>query len=103
MGFIELVVEKYPNTIVLLLICVLVTGASVVTFFYSAYYEAKKPYLTAVFKYCEDVSDTAARIRSTNAYPGDKVEDFMAYYFGRLSLSKIKMFPPRWSSTGTFS
>ena len=86
MGFIESVVEKYPKyAIVLLLIySVLVTGASVVTFFYTNYYEAKKPYLTAVFKYCEDVSDTVGRIPWASQYPTDKVQDFWAYYHGKL-------------------
>ena len=86
MGLMDTMVEKYPKyTIaILFLYSLLITGTSVVSFFYTSYYEAKKPYLTAVFTYCEEVSDTVARIRSASAFPQKSIDDFWAYYFGKL-------------------
>ena len=82
MDFWEGVVKKYPRYTIIVLIAygVGVTLVSAYTFVRSSYLEAKKPYLSAIFTYCEGISDTVARIARSGEYPNKQVEDFWSYY-----------------------
>jgi hypothetical protein len=81
MGVWETAAKQAPTAIL-----VIYSAVITIAYFYKAYYEAKKPYLSAVFAYCEDVSDIVARIRSSEEFPRDKVQSFWAYYYGKLVL-----------------
>ena len=92
MDFWEGVVKKYPRYTIIVLIAygVGVTLVSAYTFVRSSYLEAKKPYLSAIFTYCEGISDTVARIARSGEYPNKQVEDFWSYYLGKLILVEDK-------------
>jgi hypothetical protein len=78
----DTLIKQLPDYAVVI---VLIYGAVIaIAYFYKAYYEAKKPYLTAVFTYCQDISEIVARIRSSDEFPGAEIQKFWAYYYGRL-------------------
>jgi hypothetical protein len=79
---------EYPQYIVAVLI-IYGLGISVLrtyVFIRTQYWEAKKSYMSALFNYCEEVSDIVGRLRSSDTYPADKAAAFWAYYFGKLIL-----------------
>jgi len=52
----------------------------------SIYREAKRDYLTRLVSYCENISEIVARIATAEKYPASLIEDFWAYYHGKLVL-----------------